>query len=130
VNASSVSLVGNLVAAPEVRYASTGRAMARLRIACNRSWQKDGEWQEETSFFDVDLFGELAENVAESVTKGDRITVEGRLQQQSWEKDGEKQYRVVVVADEVGASLRFATAKVVRSVRTNNVTTLAAAAAG
>ena len=71
------------------------------------------EWEESTSFFDVVCWRELAENVALSLTKGARVIVPGSLEQRSWEtEDGERRFKVEVVADEVGASLRFATADI------------------
>ncbi|MGA8372177.1 MAG: single-stranded DNA-binding protein, partial [Acidimicrobiales bacterium] len=71
------------------------------------------EWEESTSFFDVVCWRELAENVALSLTKGMRVVVIGRLEQRSWENDeGERRFKVEIVAEEIGPSLRFATADV------------------
>ena len=84
-------------------------------MAVNRRWQnrESNEWEESTSFFDVVTWRDLAENVALSLTKGMRVVVTGRLEQRSWEtEDGDRRFKVEIVADEVGASLRFATVDV------------------
>ena len=82
---NNVSIAGNLVADPELRYTKGGAAISSLRVAVNRRWQKDGEWEEETSFFDVTCWAQIAENCAESLTKGMRVVVTGRLEEQRWE---------------------------------------------
>jgi single-strand DNA-binding protein len=104
--------VGNLTRDPEIRYTRDGQATTSLSVAVNRRWQDrtTKDWEESTSFFDVVCWGDLAENVALSLTKGARVVVTGRLEQRSWESDeGEKRSKVEIVADEIGASLRFAT---------------------
>jgi single-strand DNA-binding protein len=86
-------------------------------MAVNRRWQVRGSdaWEESTSFFDVICWRELAENVALSLVKGARVIVSGRLEQHSWQNDaGERRSKVEVTADEVGPSLRFATAEISR----------------
>jgi len=111
---NNVSIAGNLVADPELRYTNNGAAIAGLRMAVNRRWNKDGEWEEETSYFDVTAWAQLAENCAESLTKGMRINVAGRLEEQRWEDKESKEPRrkVVIIADEISPSLRWATAAV------------------
>ena len=92
-----------------------GQATAQLGVAVNRRWQDRAtqEWQESTSFFDVICWRDLAENVALSLTKGMRVVVTGRLEHRTWEtEEGEHRSKVEITADEVGASLRFATAEV------------------
>jgi len=112
---STVTLVGNLAREPELRFTTTGRPSASFGLAVNRRWQKDGEWQEQVSFFNVVAWGDLAENAAASLTKGSRVIVTGRLEQRSYDtKDGEKRSVVEVVADEIGPSLRWARAEVER----------------
>ena len=75
--------------------------------------RESNEWEESTSFFDVVTWRDLAENVALSLTKGMRVVVSGRLEQRSWEtEDGDRRFKVEIVADEVGASMRFATVEV------------------
>jgi single-strand DNA-binding protein len=109
---TSTTIVGNLTRDPEIRYTRDGQATTSLSVAVNRRWQDrtTKEWEESTSFFDVVCWRDLAENVALSLTKGARVVVAGRLEQRSWESDeGEKRSKVEIVADEIGASLRFAT---------------------
>ncbi len=92
-----------------------GQATAQLGVAVNRRWQDrtTQEWQESTSYFDVICWRDLAENVALSLTKGMRVVVTGRLEHRTWEtEEGEHRSKVEITADEVGASLRFATAEV------------------
>lgn len=112
-NGNTITIVGNVTRDPELRYLTSGTALAQLGVAVNRRYQQNGEWQEDTSFFDVVCWRELADNVSESISKGDRIIVTGRLEQRSWEtQDGDKRSKVEIVADEVGPSLRWATARV------------------
>jgi single-strand DNA-binding protein len=117
---NSVTLVGNLVEDPELRFTASGIAMARVRLAVNRRYRdRNDEWQEETSFFGGTCWRDVAENIAESLSKGDRVFVTGRLEQRSWEtNDGEKRSVVEVRIDEIGPSLRWATATVTRTPRT------------
>jgi single-strand DNA-binding protein len=114
---NSVTLVGNLVEDPELRFTASGVAMARIRIAVNRRWRdNNNEWQEDTSFFGGTCWRDVAENVAESLTKGDRVFITGRLEQRNWEtNDGEKRSIIEVRIDEVGPSLRWATAQVTKT---------------
>jgi single-strand DNA-binding protein len=119
-NTNNVTLVGNVTRDPELRYTASGQAMAKFGLAVNRSWQnrQTNEWEEQTSFFDVVVWREMAENVGDSVSKGTRVIVTGRMEQRSYEtQNGEKRSAVELVADEVGPSLRFATAKVERNER-------------
>jgi single-strand DNA-binding protein len=112
---NSVTLVGNLTRDPELRYSASGVGVASLGLAVNRRWQQNGEWQEETSFFNIVAFGDLGENVAASLNKGNRVVVTGRLQQRSYEtREGEKRSVVEVVADDVAPSLRWAQAQIER----------------
>ena len=117
---NSVTLVGNLVEDPELRFTASGIAMARVRMAVNRRYRdRNNEWQEETSFFGGTCWRDVAENIAESLSKGDRVFVTGRLEQRSWEtNDGEKRSVVEVRIDEIGPSLRWATATVTKTPRT------------
>lgn len=122
---NSITLVGNTTRDPELRYTNSGQAMVKFGMAVNRRWQdKTNTWQESTSFFDVVAWRDLAENVAESVTKGTRVVVTGRMESRSYENQaGEKRTAVELVADEIGPSLKWATAKVVRNERKVPVTT-------
>jgi single-strand DNA-binding protein len=117
---NTITIVGNITRDPELRFTPSGAAQARLGVAVNRRWQDkgSGEWQESTSFFDVTCWRELAENVAESLKRGARVVVTGRLEQRSYEaKEGEKRSIVEIIADEVAPSLRWATAKVEKTER-------------
>ena len=119
-NGNVVELIGNITRDPELRFTPSGAAVANFGLAVNRRWrnQQTNEWEEQVSFFDVVCWRELAENVTESLTKGSRVMVSGRLDQRSWEtQDGEKRSKVEVVADEVGPSLRWATAQVTKTER-------------
>lgn len=100
---------------PELRFGTGGKGSTSFGLAVNRRYQQNNEWVETTSFFNVVCFGSLAENVAGSLLKGTRAIVTGRLEQRSYEaQDGEKKNVVEIVADEIGPSLRWATAEVVK----------------
>ena len=113
---NTVTLVGNLTRDPELRFTATGRGVASFGIAVGRRYQVNGEWQEQTSFFNVTAWGQLGENAAASLTKGSRIIVTGRLEQREYTtREGDKRTVVDVIADELGPSLRWATAQVERT---------------
>ena len=117
---NSITLSGNLTRDPEIRYTRDGQANTTFGLAVNRRWQPRGseEWEEATSFFDIVCWRDLAENVALSLVKGSRVIVAGRLDQRTWENEaGERRWRVEVTADEIGPSLRFATAEISRTER-------------
>jgi single-strand DNA-binding protein len=117
-----VCLVGNVTRDPELRYTASGRGVASFGLAVNRRWQNKttNEWEEQVSFINVVAWANLGENLAQSVEKGARVIVSGRLEQRSWETDdGEKRSVIEVVADEVGPSMRWATCTVVRNERTS-----------
>ena len=117
---NSVTLVGNVTRDPELRFTNTGQANVTFGLAVNRRWQnrQTQEWEEATSFFDVVCWREMAENAAESLSKGSRVIVTGRLEQRSWETpDGDKRSKVEVVADEIGPSIRWATAQITKNER-------------
>ena len=106
---AQVTLVGNTTRDPELRFTPGGMAVASFGLAVNRKYKE----VEEVSFFDVVAYGSLAENVSDSVTKGQRVVVTGRIAQRTWEtKEGEKRSKIEAIADEVGPSLRWATAQV------------------
>lgn len=125
--ATTTTIVGNLTRDPEIRYTRDGQASTVLGVAANRRWQnrETSEWEESTSFFDVITWRDLAENVALSLTKGTRVIVTGRLEQRSWEtEEGDRRFKVEIVADEVGPALRFATVDVHRVVRSDSESTV------
>jgi single-strand DNA-binding protein len=114
---NTVTLIGNLTDDPELRFTPSGAAVANLRLAVTPRVRQGDQWTDgETSFFRINCWRALAENVSESLTKGARAVVIGRLRMRSWETDaGEKRTVVEVEADEVAPSLKFATVTVQRS---------------
>jgi single-strand DNA-binding protein len=119
-NGNHVSIVGNLTRDPELRFTPTGQATASFGVAVNRRWQnrQTQEWEEATSFFDVVCWGQLAENTAQTLSKGARVLVSGRLDQRSWESaERERRSKIEITADEVAPSLRWATALITKNER-------------
>ena len=115
---STVTITGTLTRDPELRFTAGGKGVATLAVAVDYSYQKNNEWVKEASFFNVTAWDTLGENVAASLTKGMRVIVTGRLQQRSYEtQQGEKRSVVEIVADEIGPSLRWATAQVEKVAR-------------
>jgi single-strand DNA-binding protein len=117
---NNITIVGNCTRDPELRFTASGQALASFGVAVNRRWQnrQTNEWEEAVSFFDVTCWAQLAENVAESVQKGARVVVTGRLDQRSWEtQDGDKRSKVEIVADDVAPSLAYATAAITKNER-------------
>ena len=113
---TGITLVGNLVDDPELRFTSSGAAVAKFRVASTpRTYDRQsGEWKDgEALFLTCSIWRQAAENVAESLQRGSRVIVHGRLKQRSYEtREGEKRTVFEVEVDEVGPSLRNATAKV------------------
>jgi single-strand DNA-binding protein len=115
---STVTVTGTLTRDPELRFTAGGKGVATLAVAVDYSYQKNNEWVKEASFFNVTAWDTLGENAAASLTKGMRVIVTGRLQQRSYEtQQGEKRSVVEIVADEIGPSLRWATAQVEKVAR-------------
>jgi single-strand DNA-binding protein len=114
-----VSLVGNLTDDPDLRFTPNGAAVANFRLAVTPRVRDGDTWKDgETSFFRINAWRDLAENATESLTKGTRVVVLGRLKTRSWETpEGERRSVVEVEADEVAPSLRWATATVERTSR-------------
>ena len=109
---AAVSFAGNLTDDPELRHTESGIARAVFRVAVS------GRREQEASFFTVVVWRDQAEHAAQSLAKGSRVVVVGRLQQRSWSaEDGNARSVVEVVADELGPSLRWATATPVRATR-------------
>ncbi|MDX8144190.1 single-stranded DNA-binding protein [Lentzea sp. NBC_00516] len=113
---TTITVVGNLTADPELRFTQSGAAVASFTVASTpRTFDKNsGEWKDgEALFLRCNVWRQVAENVAESLTRGSRVLVSGRLRQRSFEtKEGEKRTVVELEVDEIGPSLRYATAKV------------------
>ena len=116
-----ITVIGNLTADPELRFTPSGAAVASFTVASTpRTFDRQAnEWKDgETLFLRCSVWREAAENVAESLAKGNRVIVQGRLVQRSFEtREGEKRTVVEMQVDEVGPSLRYATAKVTRTPR-------------
>jgi len=112
---AAVSFAGNLTDDPELRHTEAGIARARFRVAVS------GRREQEPSFFTVIVWRDQAEHAAESLSKGSRVVIMGRLQQRSWTaEDGTARSVVEVVADELGPSLRWATATTTRATRSSS----------
>lgn len=122
-----ITVVGNLTADPELRFTASGTAVANFTVASTpRVFDKQaGEWKDqEALFLRCNIWRQAAENVAESLTRGARVVVQGRLKQRSFEtKEGEKRTVVELEADEIGPSLKYATAKVNKVSRTGSAQT-------
>jgi single-strand DNA-binding protein len=118
---TQITVAGNLVDDPELRYTPTGQAVAKFRVASTPRFrdQASGEWKDGDSLFlTCNVWRQAAENVAESLQRGMRVIVSGRLRQRSYEtREGEKRTVYEVEVDDVGPSLRNASAKVARSSR-------------
>ncbi len=116
-----ITVVGNLVDDPELRFTPSGAAVANFRIASTpRTFDRQtNEWKDgEALFLSCSVWRQAAENVAESLTKGMRVMVQGRLKQRSYEtREGERRTVIELDVDEVGPSLKYATAKVARTQR-------------
>jgi single-strand DNA-binding protein len=107
---NTVTIVGNMTRDPELRYTAKGVPVTDFGVAWNT---KDKDGNESVSFFDVTCWRDLAEHVAESLSKGTRVVVYGRIEQDTWENsDGEKRSKVKIVAEEIAPSLRWAVATV------------------
>jgi single stranded DNA-binding protein (ssb) len=118
-----ITVVGNLVDDPELRFTSSGAAVAKFRIASTPRFldKQTGEWKDgDALFLSCNIWRQAAENVAESLTRGSRVIVQGRLRQRSYEtREGEKRTVYELEVDEVGPSLRYATAKVQKMSRSS-----------
>ncbi|HEY8456150.1 MAG TPA: single-stranded DNA-binding protein [Actinopolymorphaceae bacterium] len=116
-----ITLVGNLVDDPELRFTPSGAAVSNFRVASTpRTFDRQtGEWKDgEALFLTCNVWRQTAENVAESLQRGMRVIVQGRLRQRSYEtREGERRTVYEVEVDEVGPSLRYASAKVTRTTR-------------
>jgi single-strand DNA-binding protein len=117
---NSVTLVGNITDDPELRFTPSGRPVANFTVAVNRRWKdQSGEWQDKLDgFFRCNCWADMAENVAESLKKGTRVVLTGRLQQRTWETpEGDKRSAMEVQVEEIGPSLKWSVASVQKSQR-------------
>ena len=115
---NKVIVQGNLTRDPELRFTTGGRGVASFGLAVNRRYQVNGEWQDQTSYFNIVAWGQLGENASATLTKGMRVVVTGRLEQREYTtREGDKRQAIEINADEIGPSLRWATASVERNPR-------------
>lgn len=110
---NKVILIGRLSRNPEIRYLPSGMQVTSFTLAVGRNYKdRDGNWQEETYFFDIETFGNLAERLGSSLSKGYQVLVEGSLRQDKWEtSSGEKRSKVKIVADRVSVISKPASAR-------------------
>lgn len=107
-SSADITLIGNVTADPEIRYFDSGKAKAEFTVAVNRTWNDaNGDKQEQTSYFPVEAWQYLAEDVARVITKGVRVTVKGSMEQVSWndKETGEKRSKFVTKASFIGIGL-------------------------
>lgn len=112
-----LTIAGTLGRDPELRFTPGGQGLATFSVAVSRRWQdKDKEWQEKTTWINVTAWGQLGENCASSLHKGSRVVCKGRLEEDEWEdkQTGEKRRAMKMIADEVAASLKWATVDIHR----------------
>lgn len=114
---NTATLVGNLTDDVDVRYSDQGTAVARMTVAVSRRVRRNEQWTDQTDgFFQVTAFAQLAEHVADSVGKGSRVVVTGRLKQDSYDdRDGVRRTSVQLIAEEIAPSLRFGTADIAKA---------------
>lgn len=121
---TTATVIGNLTAAPELRFTQGGHAVANFTVASTpRTFNRQtGEWEDGPALFlRCNLWRKAAENVAESLTKGSRVIVAGRLRQRTFEtREGDKRTVIELEVDEIGPSLRYATASITKQARTEN----------
>jgi len=98
---NSVTIAGRLTRDAELKSAGSGTMLSRFTLAVNRSVKKDGEWTDEAGFFDVNLWGRLAESLNQYLVKGKQVAVTGELRRERWQQDGQNRSRVLIVADRV-----------------------------
>jgi len=120
---TTITVIGNLTNDPELRFVPSGSAVANFTIASTPKVfdRQSNEWKDgETLFLRASVWREMAENVAESLTKGMRVVASGRLKSRQYESNGEKRTVIELEIDEIGPSLRYANAKVNRTQRNSN----------
>ncbi len=119
---NNIFLIGNLTRDPELRFTPNGVPVASFGIAVNKRVQnrQSGEWENDADFFNVVVWYKLAENVAESLNKGDRVIVSGRISQENWDdKQGQKRTSYRIIANVVAPSLEFASCKIEKNAKTD-----------
>ena len=121
---NNITVVGNLTRDPELRFTPNGTPVASFSVAVNRNYKdkESGEWVNSADFFNIVAWFKLAENCAESLSKGDRVLIAGKLSQDTWEnKDGQKRSTYRIVANTVAPSLEFATCRIDKNERADTV---------
>lgn len=117
-SSNSITITGNLGGDPEMRFTPTGVAVVRFSVGVTERYRdNNNEWQDrDTSWFNVVAWRELAENCAATLTRGNRVTVTGPIRQRSWDdkETGDKRTTYEINADEIAASLKYATARITR----------------
>lgn len=98
---NTLTIIGRLASNCDLAYTAGGTARLNLSIAVNRSQKSGGEWSDKASFFDVTVWGKTAENISPYLSKGKQIAVQGYLDQQRWEKDGQRFSKVCIIAEQV-----------------------------
>jgi len=118
---NTITIEGNLTRDPEVRFSQAGNPVINTGLAWSQNKRTpNGDWESVPHFFDVTIFGEHGEHVAESLAKGTRVIVVGRLDYSTWTNDqGDKRSKVAILAESISPSLRWATASVSRVAKTN-----------
>lgn len=117
---NTFTVVGNLTQDPELRFTQGGTPLCSGGIASNRRYQVNGQWEEQTSYFNFTAWREMAENIAATFAKGMRVVATGRMEQKDWvDKDGNKRTTYDFVIDEIGPSVRWATAQVTKIEKNN-----------
>lgn len=118
---TTITFAGNLVDEPQLQFTTTGKPVAAFRVLVNRRVQNQaGEWEDgQPTAHNCKIYGPTAENIAESIGKGDRVLIHGEVRTESWDdkETSEKRYKDVVFVEEIGPSLKWATAKVTRNTR-------------
>ncbi len=115
---NTITISGNTTREPELRYTPSGHPVANFSVAVNRRWQDKatGETNEAVTFIDITAWGDLAENAAETLPRGARVLITGRLDQDTWETEtGDKRHRHSITADDIAPSLKWATADITRN---------------
>lgn len=97
----SVFAIGRLTRDAELKYTTGGLAIAKFSIACNSRAKKGDQWIDEASFFEVSVFGKLAETLNQYLTKGKQIAVQGRMKQERWEHEGKNMSKIVIIAENI-----------------------------
>ena len=117
---NTFTVVGNLTQDPELRFTQGGTPLCSGGIASNRRYQVNGQWEEQTSYFNFTAWREMAENIAATFAKGMRVVATGRMEQKDWvDKEGNKRTTYDFVLDEIGPSVRWATAQVTKTEKNN-----------